>query len=118
LVDKKKSIGFQFAWNGLREVLKSEWNFRLHIVSMVVVIIAGLMFGITLVEWVSVVIVIGLVLTTEILNTAIEEVIDYIKPEIHPAAKKVKDIAAASVFVASMTALVVGLIIFIPRLFA
>ena len=114
---KKKSIGFTYAVNGLKEVFNSEWNFRLHLLSMILVIIAGVFFDISVGEWVAVVIVVGLVITAEILNTAIEEIINYVKPEIHPAAKKIKDLAAAGVFVASITALVVGLIIFLPKFF-
>jgi undecaprenol kinase len=117
LEDKKKAIGFTYAINGLLEVIKSEWNFRLHLISAIIVIIAGIYFRVNTVEWITIVIVIGLVMTAEILNTAIEEVINYLKPEIHPTAKRIKDIAAAGVFTASITALIVGLIIFIPKIF-
>ena len=102
--------------NGLKEVFKSERNFKLHLLSTILVSIAGTIYNISIGEWIAVVIVVGLVITAEILNTAIEEIINYIKPEIHPAAKKIKDLAAAGVFVASITALVVGLIIFLPKL--
>lgn len=103
--------------NGLKEVFKSERNFRLHLFSAILVCIVGTFYNITIGEWIAVVIVVGLVITAEILNTAIEEIINYIKPEIHPAAKRIKDLAAAGVFVASLTALVVGLIIFLPKVF-
>ncbi|MFS0672845.1 diacylglycerol kinase family protein [Ornithinibacillus sp. 179-J 7C1 HS] len=114
---KKKQIGFTFALNGIKEVMKSERNFRLHIISTLLVIIAGIYFDIETIEWVAVFTVIGLVITTEILNTAVEEIINYVKPEIHPAAKKIKDMAAGSVLIASITALVVGFIIFVPKIF-
>lgn len=68
-------------------------------------------------EWIGIAIVIGFVLTAEVFNTAIEEVMNHIQPEIHPAAKKIKDIAAAGVFVASITAFIVGLLIFLPYIF-
>ncbi|WP_042145979.1 diacylglycerol kinase family protein [Paucisalibacillus sp. EB02] len=114
---KKKSIGFKYAVNGLREVFKSERNFRLHLFSTIIVIIAGIFYEIHYTEWTAVVVVVGLVITAEILNTAIEEIINYVKPEIHPAAKKIKDLAAAGVFMAAITALIVGLIIFLPKVF-
>jgi undecaprenol kinase len=117
LEGKKKSIGFTYAMNGLKEVFKSERNFRLHLLSTILVFIVGTLYNITIGEWIAVVIVVGLVITAEILNTAIEEIINYIKPEIHPAAKRIKDLAAAGVFVSSLTALVVGLIIFLPKVF-
>lgn len=113
---KKKEIGFHYAFNGLREVFKSEKNFRVHILATLLVVGFGFYFDISAMEWLAIVIVIGLVLSAEILNTAIEEVINYLKPDIHPTAKKIKDIAAAGVFAAAMSAVVVGLIIFIPKI--
>lgn len=116
LEDKKKSIGFIHAINGVKEVLKTERNFRLHLLSAILVIIAGIWFNLEPSEWIAIVIVIGLVFTTEIINTAIEDIINYIKPEIHPSAKRIKDLAAGSVFIASITAFIVGVIIFLPKL--
>lgn len=84
--------------------------------AIVLVVIAGYYFEIDTIEWVAVITVIGLVVTTEMVNTAIEETINYVKPEIHPAAKKIKDIAAGAVLIASLTALIVGVVIFIPKI--
>ncbi|GIO27578.1 diacylglycerol kinase family protein [Ornithinibacillus bavariensis] len=117
MADKKKSIGFTYAFSGLKEVFKSERNFRFHIISAILVIIAGFLLGFGLIEWMIAITVIGLVMTAEILNTAIEEIINYLRPEIHPAAKKIKDLAAAGVFIAAVTAFVVGLLLFLPKLF-
>ncbi|MEN2465012.1 diacylglycerol kinase family protein [Ornithinibacillus sp. FSL M8-0202] len=117
LEGKRKSIGFTYALNGLKEVFQSEHNFRLHMLSIVLVVIAGCYFDIDTIEWLAVIIVMGLVVTTEMVNTAIEEIINYVKPEIHPAAKKIKDIAAGAVLIASLTALIVGVVIFIPKIF-
>lgn len=114
---KKKSIGFSYAINGLKEVVKSERNFRLHLLSTILVTIMGLLYKISYLEWIAVVIVVGMVITAEILNTAIEEIINYVQPDIHPAAKKIKDLAAAGVFMTAITALIVGIIIFIPKVF-
>ncbi|WP_047981463.1 diacylglycerol kinase family protein [Ornithinibacillus contaminans] len=114
--DKKKRIGFVYAINGLREVFQSELNFRLHTLSTLLVVIAGILVKLSTIEWVAVCFAIGLVLMAEVMNTAIEAIIDYVKPERHPIAKKIKDIAAAAVLIASITALVIGLIIFLPKL--
>lgn len=113
---KKNEIGFRYALNGLKEVFKSEKNFRLHLLAALLVVGFGFYFNISAMEWLATAIVIGFVITTEILNTAIEEIINYLKPEIHPTAKRIKDLAAAGVFVAAMSAVVVGLIIFIPKI--
>jgi undecaprenol kinase len=117
LADKKNSIGFQYALNGLKEVFKSEKNFRFHVISAILVILAGFLFEFGLIEWMITITVIGLVMTAEILNTAIEEIINYLKPEIHPTAKRIKDLAAAGVFVAALSAFIVGLFLFLPKLF-
>ncbi|GGA68628.1 diacylglycerol kinase family protein [Ornithinibacillus halotolerans] len=117
MADKKNSIGFLYAINGLKEVFTSEFNFRLHVLSTILVTLAGLFFKISIMEWIAVIVVIGLVVSAELLNTAVEEIINYIKPEIHPAAKKIKDIAAAAVLITSLTALLVGILIFVPKLF-
>ena len=76
----------------------------------------GWLFAITPGEWMAVVLAIGLVWVAEALNTAIEYVADLAHPDEHPEVKKLKDLAAAAVLFASIAALVVGLIVFLPRL--
>lgn len=116
LKDKKGKIGFQHALAGLRAVFKSEWNFRFHVISMMLVFIAGLLFELSQLEWALIILVIGMVLLTELLNTAIEKMIDYLRPEIHPKARFIKDAAAGAVLVSSIVAVLIGLIIFLPKL--
>ncbi|WP_164216174.1 diacylglycerol kinase family protein [Virgibacillus sp. YIM 98842] len=115
--DKKKSIGFSYAWNGLREAAKLERNFRIHLLFAVLVIISGFLFKLAPSEWAIIIFVIGFVLVTELINTVIEKVIDYIKPDIHPTAKLIKDYAAGAVLAAAITAVLIGLIIFVPKLY-
>ena len=117
LKDKKKFIGFSFAWNGLREAAKLERNFRIHLLFAVLVIISGFLFKLAPSEWAIIIFVIGFVLVTELINTVIEKVIDYIKPDIHPTAKLIKDYAAGAVLSAAITAVLIGLIIFVPKLY-
>ncbi|WP_240510198.1 diacylglycerol kinase family protein [Virgibacillus profundi] len=114
---KKRSIGFSFAWNGIKTAVKTERNFKSHILAAIFVCISGLFFQLSKIEWVVILLVIGLVLVTELINTAIEKMIDYLKPDIHPSAKAIKDIAAGAVLIAAITAVLIGLIIFIPKIY-
>ncbi len=116
LKDKKPVIGFSYAWQGIRFVIKSERNFRIHLVAAILVFIAGWILQISLMEWIIIVILIGMVLITEMLNTVVEQMIDYIKPEMHPAAKQIKDIAAGAVLIAAMVAAIIGCLVFIPKI--
>ncbi|WP_245799253.1 diacylglycerol kinase family protein [Virgibacillus siamensis] len=109
-------IGFSYAWNGLREVIKSEGNFRVHLIAAAAVIAAGLFFKLDLLQWALIFLTICVVLITEMINTSIEKIIDYIKPEINPNAKIIKDISAGAVLLAAITAIIIGLLIFIPEI--
>ena len=114
--DKKGKIGLSYSLNGIIQVAKSEWNFRFHIVAMIFVICAGIFFSLTAIEWIAIAIVIGIVLVAELFNSTIEKIIDYIKPQFHPAAAYIKDAAAGAVLISAMTAVTVGLIIFLPKI--
>ncbi|WP_188453625.1 diacylglycerol kinase family protein [Virgibacillus oceani] len=113
---KKRSIGFIYAWNGLANMIKSERNFQIHIFSAVIVIVIGFIVRLSTLEWSIVLLVIGFVLVTEMVNTAIEKIIDYLKPDIHPDAKMIKDVAAGAVLVSAIIAAIVGFLIFLPKL--
>lgn len=95
---------------------KEEPNFRIHVVATIMVIAAGLYFKLSTTEWLAIIIVIGLVLLTELLNTAIENIADFISPERHEKIKTIKDIAAAAVLISTIVALMVGLLIFVPKI--
>jgi len=113
---KKRSIGFHYAWNGILYIIKTERNFRIHLVCGFLAVAASVWLDLKIVEWALIVLVIGLVLLAELVNSAIEMIIDYLKPEIHPSAEKIKDAAAGAVLVAAIAAVVVGAIIFIPNI--
>lgn len=117
LKDKKRKIGFSFAWNGIVEALKQERNFQIHIGAAILATAAGFMLHLSYLEWVTIILVIGMVLVTELLNSAIEMMLDYIKPEIHPKAKVIKDISAGAVLVTAIVAVMIGILIFIPKLY-
>ncbi|MFC4022760.1 diacylglycerol kinase family protein [Oceanobacillus longus] len=113
---RKSSIGFSYAWNGIKEIAKTEHNFRIHLVATILTTVAGFTFRLSNVEWAIIVLTIGLVLMAEVMNSAIEKMIDYLKPEIHPSAKIIKDIAAGAVLITAVIAFIVALIIFLPKL--
>lgn len=115
---KKRYNSFRFALQGLVSAVRSEPHMRLHILSGVGVIVAGWLFGVSATEWGLLLGCIGLVITAEIFNTAIETVVNLVSPEYHPLAGKAKDLAAGAVLVASVTAAVIGTIVFLPYLLA
>ena len=114
-MDIRKFIkSFGYAIQGIVTAM-SEQNFRFHVLSAVTVIIAGLLTGLSITEWIIVVFVIALVIGAEMLNTAIERVVDLASPDYHPLAKQAKDIAAASVLVFAVCSVIIGLLIFLPK---
>ena len=114
----REAESFACAFRGIAALLKSEVHARIHLVATVAVIALGWWCEITPGEWIAVVLSIGLVWVAEALNTAIEYVADLAHPDEHPEVKKLKDLAAAAVLFASIVALIVGLLIFWPRLCA
>lgn len=114
---KTKCIGFKHAWNGLKTVFRLERNFRLHLILGVLAIMTSAILRIALAEWVIVFLVIGFVLAAEMVNSAIEHMMDYLNPSFHPAIKIIKDMSAGAVLIAALTAVIVGLFIFVPKLY-
>lgn len=107
---------FRFAGEGIVSFLQKEHNAWLHVVATVAVSIAGVLVKITMAEWLAVLFAIGLVWVTEMINTCMEKLIDFVAPGQHPQLKFIKDVAAGAVLVAAIIALIVGLIIFIPHI--
>ena len=112
--ERLKSFGFAF--NGLKILIREEHNARIHLFAVVCVTIAGVFFKITVSEWIAVVFAFGFVIAMEIVNSAIEGISNFISPEKHEMIKKIKDLSAASVLIAAITALLIGLIIFVPKI--
>lgn len=111
-----RCASFRHAFRGLSFVFRSEANAKIHLVVTLAVISAGLYFDLSIDEWCSVVLAIGLVLVAEVLNTAIEQLVDIVSPEHNESAGRVKDIAAGATLVTALAAAVVGILIFGPRL--
>lgn len=112
----KKSIGFSYAWNGLVQLAKCERNFKIHIFVMVLVIIINIILKISVTEWAIVMLTTGSVLITETFNTCMEWLIDYVKPDIHPTAKRIKDVAAGGVLIATIISVIIGFLIYLPKI--
>ncbi|WP_242926261.1 diacylglycerol kinase family protein [Pontibacter vulgaris] len=113
---KKRYNSFKFAFKGINSAVRSEPHMRLHILAAIGVILAGIIFRVTKLEWCLLAGSIGLVITAEIFNTAIETLTNLVSPQHNPLAGKTKDLAAAAVLVAAITAAIVGTIVFLPYL--
>ena len=113
---KKQLRSFRYAWQGIRQCVGREQNLSFHLIVTVLVIGAGFAFGITPGEWTAICLCIGLVVSAELFNTAIERLVDLVSPQRHPLAGQVKDIAAGAVLVCALAAIAIGLIIFVPYL--
>lgn len=107
---------FKFAYQGLKYAFTYEQNMVVHILVTIVVIILGILLKISVIEWLFCFIVIGLVIATELINTAIEAVVDLVTEEKKVLAKIAKDTASAAVFVFALVAVFSGLVIFVPKL--
>lgn len=111
---KRFLASFRYSYEGLAYAYLNEQSMFLHFVVTTLVIVMGLFFQIKPIEWVLCLFMVGIVMGTELLNTAIEAVVDLVSPEKHYLAKIAKDTASAAVFVYSMVAAVTGTLIFIP----
>lgn len=98
------------AFRGLRFGWK-ERNFRIHLLVLACVVPGGLLLGLSKYEWMAVILASGLVITAELLNTAIEKLTDLIHPELHPRAGKIKDLGAAAVLISALSALAIAAIL-------
>jgi diacylglycerol kinase len=107
---------FRFALVGLAQAIRRETNFQIELFLGVLALILAAWLSVSTLEWCIIIVLIGFVLTMELVNTSFERLSDLQKPRLDPLVKTAKDVSAAAVFIASLTALVVGLIIFMPRL--
>ena len=113
---RKLFSSFIFAFSGIVTTFKSEQNFRIHTMVSVIVIGLAVALDFSNERFIILLIVIGLVLTLELVNTAIEKTVDLITKEYHPLAKKAKDAAAGAVLVFSIFAVIIGILLFIEPL--
>jgi len=116
LSDLPRSFGYAGA--GLRYLVRSQRNARIHLVLSLAAMGLALWLGLRPLEWAVLVLTIGFVLASEAFNTAIEATVDRIGPEAHRLSKIAKDTAAAGVLIAALTAIGVAVCLFVPRLLA
>lgn len=119
VVEKSKKLinSFKYAIQGILSSFKTERNMKIHIFIMILVIIAGILLKINKYEWIICVLCFAMVIGGELLNTAIETVVDIAMPYKNEKAKNAKDIAAGAVLTLAIGAAVIGVIIFVPKIF-
>ncbi|WP_445490352.1 diacylglycerol kinase family protein [Niallia sp. 03133] len=124
LGSKDKSIkknsqlsSFRLALSGILSAIKKERNLKIHLIISMIVLALGCYYQVSAVEWLFLSIAVGFVIAMELMNTALERVVDLVTKEYHPLAKQAKDIAAGAVFIAAILSLVIGFIIFFPKIF-
>jgi undecaprenol kinase len=116
LQDKRFPVwkSFYFAVTGIKTALQTERNMRIHLLVSIIVIGCSIFFSINQWEWLFVIVAIGGIFSLELMNSAIERVVDLITVEYHPLAKQAKDLAAGAVFIYAVIAVIIGIIIFLP----
>ncbi len=107
---------FKYAFEGVIYVIKTQKNIRIHISCFFIIIFLGYLFNISKYEILAILIVSMLVICLEIINTAVEEVVNLCIDTYHPKAKIAKDVAAGAVLIAAICAIFIGIIVFLPKL--
>lgn len=105
---------FVFAWTGIVDFFKNHRNGQIHLFSAVLVVLMGLYFGLSKLEWSVIVLCIFMVTALEAMNSAIEYLTDLVSPDFHPLAGKVKDMAAGAVLLSAIGAAIIGIMVFWP----
>ncbi|MBI3397065.1 diacylglycerol kinase family protein [Candidatus Woesebacteria bacterium] len=109
-----KSIGF--ALEGIKVAIKEEPNFKVHVILAILALVFGFILKISHTEWIILMFTIVFVLVLELINTALEEIVDIVSPKVQPKAKIAKDVAAGAVLITAIAAIIVGLVIFLPKI--
>jgi len=107
---------FKHALGGLGTLIKKEQNFKIHVLAAVIVLFFCFYFQIKAWQWATIIMIIALIFVLEMLNTVFERLVDLFKPRLHPYVGEIKDILSGMVLVASVTAVILGIIIFWPYL--
>jgi len=115
LVGRIKSIGY--ALKGACHLIATEASIKVQFVIGILMTFAGFYFELSTTEWMIQITVIALIMTIEGINTAIEEIADFVHPEYHKKIGLIKDISAGAVFIFAIAAVIIGLIIYIPKIF-
>lgn len=113
---KKRAESFRYAFAGIYRLVKLEHNAWIHCAAAIIAVAAGALLGLTVAEWIAVVLCIGIVLAAEAFNSAIEVLSNRVSPGYDDAVKHAKDLAAGAVLLVAVAAAITGLIIFVPKL--
>ena len=118
MAKKSKNVisSFKYAFQGVFSAIKTERNLKIHITIMILVIIFGIMLKISKAELIICIILFGLIISMELINTAIENTVDLVTKEKNEQAKIAKDVAAGAVLVSAIASAIIGLIIFVPKI--
>ena len=111
----KRIRSFGYAFKGIKAVFGKEANLNIHLIMAFLVVLCGFLFSISVTEWLICLLCFGLVISLEMMNSAIENVVNLISPEKHELAGKAKDIAAGAVLIAAICSAIVGLLIFVHK---
>lgn len=114
---RKRLKSFAYAFNGIRLLVMREPNARIHCFAALCVVLLGWLLRLSRGEWVCIAVAIGMVLAAEAFNSSVEALADAVSPEYNEAVGRAKDLAAGAVLILAFAAAVVGLLIFIPKLF-
>lgn len=114
---RKRASSFYYAADGIVRFFRTEHNAWVHLAATIGVGILGFIYGVTSLETVLLVFSIGFVWAAEIFNTCIEKIMDFISTEKRPEIRVIKDMSAGAVLIAAITALIIGLIVFVPKIF-
>ena len=112
---KKTIDSFHYAISGILIAFREERNFKIHTALGILAIASATLLGCNLTEWIIIILCIGMVMSAEIFNTALENTMDWLDPQFNKYVKRVKDLAAGAVLVVSVSVAVVGLLIFLPK---
>jgi len=115
---KNRIEAFVNAFNGLILLFKETYHARIHALAVLFVVFFGFWFKLSIAEWVSVILCMALVVSLEAVNSSIEYTVNLASPKYHKLAKKAKDVAAASVLLASIFSVIIAGLIFIPKMFS
>ncbi|MBT2702158.1 diacylglycerol kinase family protein [Chryseobacterium sp. ISL-80] len=108
---------FKFGFEGIAAAAR-ERNVQIHFVISVIVVLSGFIFEMNKYEWIAIILCIGGMVSLEMMNTAIERTVDMYTEEFHPLAKQAKDIAAGAVLIFAIVSVIIGMIIFLPKISA
>ena len=116
MIDIKKFYkSFVYAGRGIYQLLRREQNARVHLLATITVVTTGLLTNLNRYEWLGICVAIGMVWSSEAVNTAIEKLVDMVSPEYRPQAGLIKDVAAGGTLICAIIAVVIALLVFLPR---